>query len=478
MDERYSMYASFEGRVLIIGYGSVARAALLLILRHIAVSPGRVTVLTRNPIDAALQKELGVQTITATVTPENYQQILDDQLGEGDILLHLTAGISSYDLIAYCLSHGICYMDASLEEWPGVVHGEKGDYRARCDYYNRMRVRSLDSNDASRRSTAFIANGANPGLVSYFLKAGLLDIARDTGVPANPHTREEWAALAEMLQVKVVHVSERDTQRSVTSRTKGVFRNTWSPEGLYGEAVLPAEVGWGTHEKELPKDAKLHDTGTGSAIGILRPGCTVQARSWVPLTGPLLGMVISHNETLAFADYYTVRNDAGEVVYRPTCHYVYYPADDALASLREVVASNFERPRETELLIDDIVSDGGTDELGVLIAGHAKNAYWIGTSLTIEEARKVGMQVNATSLQVAAGILAGMVWIIEHPHEGIIEADDVDHVRALAIAAPYLGTIKKVYTDWTPLAHLDTSIVPRGDRDLDDPWQFKNIYVP
>ena len=40
------------------------------------------------------------------------------------------------------------------------------------------------------------------------------------------------------------------------------------------------------------------------------------------------------------------------------------------------------------------------DELGVLIAGHAKNAYWYGSQLTIEESRRVAPHNNATSLQV------------------------------------------------------------------------------
>jgi hypothetical protein len=42
----------------------------------------------------------------------------------------------------------------------------------------------------------------------------------------------------------------------------------------------------------------------------------------------------------------------------------------------------------------------GMDELGVLIAGHSKNAYWYGSQLTIEEARRVAPHNNATSLQV------------------------------------------------------------------------------
>jgi homospermidine synthase len=44
------------------------------------------------------------------------------------------------------------------------------------------------------------------------------------------------------------------------------------------------------------------------------------------------------------------------------------------------------------------------DELGILLAGHAKNAYWYGSQLTIEEARRVAPHNNATSLQVRAWV--------------------------------------------------------------------------
>ncbi|MCK9993665.1 MAG: hypothetical protein Dbin4_02185, partial [Alphaproteobacteria bacterium] len=59
--------------------------------------------------------------------------------------------------------------------------------------------------------TAVITHGANPGLVSHFVKQALLNIATDTGVEhGDPNTREEWAKLAHKLGVKVIHIAERD----------------------------------------------------------------------------------------------------------------------------------------------------------------------------------------------------------------------------------------------------------------------------
>ena len=115
------------------------------------------------------------------------------------------------------------------------------------------------------------------------------------------------------------------------------------------------------------------------------------------------------------------------------------------------------------------------DELGVLLMGHRKGAFWYGSQLTIEEARRLAPHNSATSLQVAAGVLGGMVCAIERPTAGIVEADELDYRRVLEVARPYLGPVVGAYSDWTPLDHR--AVLFPEDIDPADPWQFKNILV-
>src|SRR3546814_20210140 len=93
----------------------------------------------------------------------------------------------------------------------------------------------------------------------------------------------------------------------------------------------------------------------------------------------------------------------------------------------------------------------GIVELGGLLRGHARGAYWFGSRLSIDEARALVPHNNATSLQVTAAVLAGMVWGIENPRAGVVEADALDHARIREIARPYLGQVVCVYFDRTPL---------------------------
>ena len=68
-----------------------------------------------------------------------------------------------------------------------------------------------------------------------------------------------------------------------------------------------------------------------------------------------------------------------------------------------------------------------------------------------------------------------MIWAIENPKSGIVEADDIDFRRNLEISMPYLGEVVGVYSDWTPLQ--DRGRLFPEDIDASDPWQFKNFRV-
>jgi homospermidine synthase len=160
-------------------------------------------------------------------------------------------------------------------------------------------------------------------------------------------------------------------------------------------------------------------------------------------------------------------------VYRPTVHYAYHPCDAAVVSIHELAGRNFVIQDHKRIATDDIIK--GVDELGVLIAGHKRNAYWYGSQLSIEEARALAPYNNATGMQVTIACLSGMIWAMENPNCGIIEPDEIDFRRNLEICMPYLGTVVGEYTDWTPLS--DRERLFAEDVDKSDPWQFKNVRV-
>src|SRR5205807_245870 len=286
--------------------------------------------------------------------------------------------------------------------------------------------------------TAVSTCGANPGMVSWFVKQALLDIARDTNTPFNePNSREGWGQLAHKLGVKGIHIAERDTQRSKKPRPMKVFVNTWSVEGFVSEGMQPAELGWGTHEKWMPDNGRTHADGCGAAIYLKQPGANTRVRSWTPTPRAQYGFLVTHNESISIADYFTIRSWLGLASYRPTCHYAYHPCDDAVLSLQELFGRAGVVQPDNHILTENEVVDG-IDELGVLLYGHRKNAYWYGSQLSIDATRDLAPYQNATGLQVSSAVLAGMVWALENPKAGITEADEMDFRRCLEVQTPYL----------------------------------------
>jgi len=204
----------------------------------------------------------------------------------------------------------------------------------------------------------------------------------------------------------------------------------------------------------------------------LRPGAATRVRSWTPLEGPYHGFLITHGESISIADYLTLK-EGDRVRSRPTCHYAYHPCDDAVLSLHEFAGKSWRLQPVKRLMMEEITS--GTDELGVLLMGQPNGVYWFGSRLTIGEARRVAPHNNATSLQVTAAVLAGVVWALEHPRQGIVEPEEMDFDRVLEIARPYLGEVVGIRGDWTPLDGRETLFAE--DLDREDPWQFKNVRV-
>ena len=468
----HKKYTAFSGKMLMVGFGAVGQGSLPLILRHIEIRPKQITIITANDFGKDIAAEYGIKFRVEPLTRGNYISVLKRELGPGDFLVNASFDVSSTAVIEWCQQHGVLYIDACLEPWAGGHTDLSLPASRRSNYAHREAALALRAKHPSG-PTCVLMHGANPGLVSHLVKQALLNLAEELGVKASARQgREQWARLAAKLQVKVIHVSERDHQTSRVHKGNDEFVNTWSSEAFCGESLQPAELGWGTHERNWPQDGREYGFGCGAAIYLDRPGVATQVRSWVPFEGPFLGWLISHGEAISIPDYLTVREN-GKALYRPTCHYAYHPCDDAVLSLHEFAGNGWRFPSRQRLLREDI--DGGFDELGVLLMGHKRGAYWYGSQLSIEEARRLCPHNNATSLQVNAPFTAAIIWALNNSKAGIVEPDDIDFRAILKICTPYLGKLIGAYTDWTPLAGRGT-LYPE-DLDISDPWQFRNFRV-
>src|SRR6186997_2976371 len=198
---QWPVYARISGPIVIVGFGSIGKGTLPLIERHFTYDKARITVL--DPKDEgrkALCEKHGVRVIQEGVTRENYRALLTPLLTEGGgqgFCVNLSVDTSSVDIMELCNEVGALYIDTVNEPWLGFYFDTSKGAAARSNY--ALREATLAAKKARRpgSTTAVSCCGANPGMVSFFVKQALINIAGDLGLKVKePKTREDWGRLA------------------------------------------------------------------------------------------------------------------------------------------------------------------------------------------------------------------------------------------------------------------------------------------
>lgn len=411
-------------------------------VQALGIAPTRITAWAADLQGEAVAQSVGITLRLQPLTPDNHAALLAAHLRSGDVLLNLAVEVSSLDLITWCQHNDVLYLDTGIEPWPGGYQPGQG-LEQTTNHWLREQVLALRQAD---RATAVIAHGANPGLISHLAKRALEQLAQDQGLMFTPG---RWAELAQALGVQVIQVAERDTQTDRRQVTPGEFCNTWSVPGFLSELSQACEAGWGSHETTLPNGALHPSSESPASIYWPHPehGLT-QVKSWVPSVGDNPAWLVTHNESISLAEFLTMRDTQGQLQYRPTVYFAYQPCPPADRSIAHWLHQHKQAPA-TQNVIPLAHLQEGQDELGALLC-HSTGAYWYGSTLTLQAARALAPHNSATTLQVAAGIVGALAWMLDHPRAGITEAEAMDSDQVLDVALPYLGHVGGTHTPWRP----------------------------
>ncbi len=230
----------FNERIVMTGFGVVAQATLPMLLKHLRVPLRQITIIDFADREKVLQPWINkrLRFVRERVTPLSLPRLLSTYVGRGGMIIDLAWSIDFFDILAWAHQNEVLYVNASLESWDPTsdMHSKSSlekslyvRYQALLPLIGRWR----------NATTAVIDHGANPGLVSHFLKQGLLDIgARSLREDSMTRRQVRWlerliqdadsAHLAGELGVKVIHCSEWDTRRAAKPTRPDEFVATWS----------------------------------------------------------------------------------------------------------------------------------------------------------------------------------------------------------------------------------------------------------
>ena len=171
-------HVKFGGRLVFVGFGSVGQGSLPLLLRHIDMPYDRISIVTGDERGRAEAAHYGIKFQVTPLTRENYRAVLEPHIGPGDFLLNLSVDVSSVALVELCCERGAMYLDTCIEPWLGGYTDQSVSPSHRSNYGLREAVLGMRKKykDAP---TIIPTHGANPGLISHWVKQAMVNLARD-----------------------------------------------------------------------------------------------------------------------------------------------------------------------------------------------------------------------------------------------------------------------------------------------------------
>ena len=142
---KWPVYGEITGPLIMIGFGSIGRGTLPLIERHFKFDKSRMVVIDPSEKNRKTLDEKNIRFINEAITPENYKQMLEPLLKDGDgqpFIVNLSIDTGSLDLLRFSREHGALYIDTVVEPWLGFYFDEDADNAARTNYALRETVRA------------------------------------------------------------------------------------------------------------------------------------------------------------------------------------------------------------------------------------------------------------------------------------------------------------------------------------------------
>lgn len=433
-----------DPKLMILGMGMVGRSLLHILLENRMFSLDDILVTDKSRKAFNYFRDLGGRKenfIHSEVDSKCYREVLD-RLESGDYLISLSVGCDCLVLARECSErsiHFICTADDTFHDT-----GFREPFRYRTHHYQYKELIEKTKGCA----TSILQFGMNPGLISILTKKALLDIVENDDSDFVAYNRGrlrklaeagEYPLLAKELQVISFIESDLDTTQTCMKEDENTVYSTWSADDFYAEMndrsiqKLGSLTSLEDHLKRMgvsPDQIFYYNKYDGTLV-LDASGKDVMTEGYT-VNGVFTGCVDVHEEVFSIHDYYTARNDAGEIDYAPSVIFVYRPSDLALSS-----AHNKDIFRMRLIKKDRMLSGGET--VGITVEGANFHPFYTGVELLYDSDRLE----TPTVLEVSASVYAAIRYISNHPDMGIMYPEHLDVDEILSYTGQYLPVVSK-----------------------------------
>ena len=220
-----------KSKFIFFGCGGVSKCCIYYLPQFFNINYNQVTVIDKDPnsfnfptVKNAIKK--GATIIHYTITRHNIQNLLDNiiKVNKYDIIIDLTTNTPTYTFLKECRIRKLLYINTSIED------DKKLNVKKNCPIENSIFLQHINLQSINNKTsnnndniTSIIEFGMNPGLISVFVKRGIIDISKMVlkhqikNKSINKkllvhYKNKDHKNLAQLLDIKAIHCSEIDTQ--------------------------------------------------------------------------------------------------------------------------------------------------------------------------------------------------------------------------------------------------------------------------
>lgn len=446
-------------KVLFLGYGAVGKCVWNFFDMYFTYNKNNIYAVDQFPSAFEGPGVELLHTYVYHVSDITFDHIMDKiGMNKGDIIIDVTYNSSTYFFIKRSIERGLHYLNTSIEDNADSFHGTSISIQQKT-------VAEIISHYDMFDSAILTECGQNPGVIQHYVFHALSEMNKLLPPKQRVSTYRD---IIKKYKVGTIFCSEIDDQKHHSKNKKPfspeVITNTWSVSGFLSEALDPTELVRGRNnsfiQPVIPKDLlyttrmKLYPYKDPYEVLFLKEiGLHTTLPSICPIMTPngirftsYRGKLIHHGELFDLARHFKEDTPFMSYVYKnnpymdQSLQYFFKNHPDSNAS--DIIM--YANQAHTFRVLDQ--RDGtitGQDSIGAtLFCGkhNMERIFWCGSIVTDNDPMiKNHPYFTPTIIQVAAGVLSGLSYLLEHNCTGWYQSSDIKTDYMLNKCAPLLG---------------------------------------